>query len=65
MSKCKYDLSADCHNRDCLSCVLDKIRAEIKHFMYNVNPSSSESDYACNYILQIINKYKAESEVKE
>lgn len=44
---------------------LDKIRAEIKHFMYNVNPSSSESDYACNYILQIIDKYKPESEVEE
>ena len=42
--------------------VLDKIRAEIKHFMYDVNPSSSESDYACNYILDILNKYKAESE---
>ena len=42
--------------------ILDKIRAEIKHFMYNVNPNSSESDYACNYILQIIDKYKAESE---
>lgn len=44
--------------------VLDKIRAEIKHFMYDVNPSSSESDYACNYILQIIDKYKAEKEQK-
>jgi hypothetical protein len=42
--------------------VLDKIKAEIKHFMYDINPSSSESDYACNYILQIIDKYKAESE---
>ena len=42
--------------------ILDKLRAEIKHFMYDVNPSSSESDYACNYILQIIDKYKAETE---
>ena len=42
--------------------VLDKLRAEIKHFMYDINPSSSESDYACNYILQIIDKYKAETE---
>lgn len=45
--------------------MLDKIRAEIKHFMYDVNPSSSESDYACNYILQIIDKYQAESEDKK
>ena len=42
--------------------LLDKITAEIRHFMYIINPSSSESDYACNYILQIIDKYKAESE---
>ena len=44
--------------------VLDKIRIEIKHFMYNVNPSSSESDYACNYILDILDKYKIEREEK-
>lgn len=42
--------------------LLDKITAEIRHFMYIINPSSSESDYACYYILQIIDKYKAESE---
>lgn len=42
--------------------ILDKIRAEIKHFMFEINPSSSESDYACNYILQIIDKYKVDSE---
>lgn len=23
--KCKYDLSEDCHNNDCLACMLDKI----------------------------------------
>ena len=45
--------------------ILDKLRAEIKHFMYDINPSSSESDYACNYILQIIDKYKAEIEPQE
>lgn len=42
--------------------VLDKIREEIRNFMMEVNPSSSESDYACNYILDVIDKYKAESE---
>lgn len=30
MNKCKYDLSKDYHNKDCLNCVLDKIRAEIE-----------------------------------
>ena len=38
--------------------VLDKVSEEIRHFMFEVNPSSSESDYACNYILDIINRYK-------
>ena len=38
--------------------VLEEIKAEIRHFMLDVNPSSSESDYACNYILDIINKLK-------
>lgn len=42
--------------------VIDKIRAEIKHFMFDVNANSSESDYACNYILNILDKYKGESE---
>lgn len=30
MGKCRYNLSEDCHSRDCLTCVLDKIRAEIE-----------------------------------
>lgn len=38
--------------------VLEKIREEIKRFMYEVNPSSSESDYACNYILDLLEKYR-------
>lgn len=45
--------------------VLEEIRAEIRHFMFEVNPSSSESDYACNYILDVINKkMRKESESK-
>ena len=30
------------------------IQAMIRLFMYDVNPSSSESDYACNYMIDII-----------
>ena len=61
---CKYDLSKKCEGKygNCIDCVLDKIKAEIKHFMYDINPSSSESDYACNYILDILDKYKIERE---
>ena len=36
--------------------VLEEIKAEIRHFMFEINPSSSESDYACNYILDLIDK---------
>ena len=43
----------------------DKISVEIRHFMCDVNPNSSESDYACDYILNIIDKCKAESEAEE
>ena len=60
MSKCRYDLSEDCNNKDCLACVLDKIRAEIEHLTYywcEINPKSVIDD-----VLQIIDKYKAESE---
>lgn len=54
MSKCRYDLSKDCSNTDCLNCVLDKIRAEIVHL----------HDWAFDReeILRIIDKYRAESE---
>ena len=34
--------------------MLTDIQSEIRHFMYDVNPSSSESDYACNYMIDII-----------
>lgn len=34
--------------------MLTDIQSEIRHFMYDVNPSSSESDYACNYMIDSI-----------
>ena len=49
--------------------MLTDIQSEIRHFMYDVNPSSSESDYACNYMIDIIqqkiNSLKAEIEPQE
>ena len=42
--------------------VIDDIKAEIRHFMFEVNPSSSESDYACNYILDFIDKKMGKEE---
>lgn len=56
MSKCRYDLSENCHNKDCLDCVLDKIRAEIADL------DDADYDYEGYYkavtdVLQIIDKY--------
>ena len=63
MGKCRYDLLEDCHNKDCLKCMLDKIRTEIEHLTYywcEINPKSVIYD-----VLQIIDKYKAEVEPQE
>ena len=57
MSKCRYDVSEDCNNTDCLTCVLDKIRAEIKQLPI--------TDTAIKLVEAVIDKYKAESEVEE
>ena len=66
MSKCRYDLSEDCNDTDCLNCVLDKIRAEIKS-LSNANPSYWHSGDMVEReeVFEIIDKYKAESEDKE
>jgi hypothetical protein len=61
MSKCRYNLSEDCHNKDCLACVLDKIEEEIN------SPNRGTCDYfIVDRIEEIIDKYRestgAESE---
>lgn len=66
---CKRDLSKECEGKykDCTDCVLDKIRAEIAEFEEEVfHRTEDYSDYAAvRYCLEIIDKYKAESEDKE
>lgn len=63
MSKCRYDLSEDCNNTDCLNCVLDKIRAEIERLHYHPKLDFIKNDEVVEMALDIINKYiKAESE---
>ena len=62
MSKCRYDLSEDCHNKDCLACVLDKIRAEIDEQYDRVHPYDISCAEGLEMALGIIDKYKAESE---
>lgn len=60
---CKYDLLKECEmgHKDCVDCVIDKIRAEIEQAAFNdVNGSKY---IFVNQVDQIINKYKTESEV--
>ena len=38
--------------------LFEALENDIKHFMYKINPCSSESDYACNYILGLLANYK-------
>ena len=64
MSKCRYDLSVDCNNKDCLKCVLDKISVEIeeldgyedRYSMIHDRPSLVRR--VRNDCLKIIDKYK-------
>lgn len=61
MGKCRYDLSEDCHNSDCLQCTLDKIRAEIDSHCSD-NRDRNDGLYIA---MKIIDKYKAENEIME
>lgn len=69
MGKCRYDLSEDCHKKDCLDCVLDKIRAEIEEYKsrqltlaIGVDDLEKGKQIALEYVLAVIDKYKEESE---
>ena len=63
MSKCRYDLSEDYNNKDCIACVLDKIRTEIiESAKGTMNDTRAEGLYMA---LRIIDKYKAEGSDKE
>ena len=58
---CKYDLSKECKGeyKDCTDCILDKIRVEIVELP---TISINANDVYKAQVLQIIDKYKAESE---
>lgn len=61
MGKCRYDILKDCDNKDCLKCMLDKIRAEIEERKKN-SGGEPNRDIAFNVCLQIIDKYMAEED---
>ena len=70
MSKCRYDLSEDCNNRNCLNCVLNKIRAEVSAIAINGQVDEHTmfirtGEQVKQVVLEIIDKYKVESEDKE
>lgn len=70
MSKCRYDLSEDCNNTDCLNCVLDKIIDEVCAIDDEIvlNPDSFYEYKAYvrfSDVIDIINKHKTESEEEE
>lgn len=65
---CKRNLSKECEGkyRDCTDCVLDKIRDEIEQIEINGYIRDVECFRAgINVVLNVIDKYKAESEDKE
>lgn len=65
MSKCRYDLSEDCNNKNCLACVLNKIRAEIDEQYDRVHPYNISCAEGLEMALGIIDKYIAEGSEKE
>lgn len=76
MSKCRYDVSEDCNNTDCLTCVLDKIRTEISEYGsvwvdYKITGRRDKDieqlvsdvlSQAKKQVLDVIDKYKTEVE---
>lgn len=80
MSKCRYNLTEDCENRrDCLNCVLDKIRAEIAEYgsiwvEYKITGRGDKDieklvggvlSQAKKQVLDVLDKHTADSEDKE
>ncbi len=66
MSKCRYDLTEDCNNTDCLKCVFDKIRAEIEQGYCEITDDYDKGrNMGLRIATQIIDKYRAESEAQE
>lgn len=79
MSKCRYDVSEDCNNTDCLTCVLDKIRTEISEYgsiwvEYKITGRRDKDieqlvtdvlKQAKKQVLDVIDKYRGESEASD
>ena len=64
MGKCRYDLSEDCHGKDCIACMLDNIKRDVFNACSD-NYHMPVYKLGCDEIFEIIDKYKLESEVKK
>ena len=64
---CKRDLSRECKGkyRNCTDCILDNIRAEIEQKCCITVGQENEPAITLYDVFQIIDKYKAESEVHD
>ena len=59
MSKCRYDLSEGCNNKDCLKCVLDKIISEATSLKISYTDHDKDTyRRGINDVLKIIDKYR-------
>lgn len=45
MGRCRYNLSEECYNKDCVKCILEKIRAEINFIAEKCLPNSLAEEY--------------------
>ena len=62
MSKCRYDLTLECNNKDCVECILNKIRVEIEQAAIKQTSGFGPKYIGVDRVNQIINKYKIEKE---
>lgn len=72
MGLCRYDLSKKCEGkyRDCVDCVLDNIKTEIKEWYWQADKQALAKDPCVvdamvDLFTQTINKYKTESEAHQ
>lgn len=69
MSKCRYDLSKDCNNTDCLACVLGKIRAEVTAISDHIDKLVEQYEdtdlIKAKYVKQIIDNHLTAEELDE
>ena len=62
MGKCRYDLTEDCNNRECLICILEKLKSRVELEKLGYPPSSGYYK-AIVTVINIIDKYWRNTEI--